>query len=209
MWEALRGAFGTSFLFPQLLFFFLGKSFLLVGTCVYVCVHVHTYMYLHASVYVCEHTYVCTCICVHMCMYVFICVCIHLCVCACTCVCVCVCIGQEWQFVNFNLVKWESEGCRTGFKDIPTHVIIGNSCFSLSLYFLIYKLRFTMSKLDTTCGVGTVRVLGAYMGQLCKVSRIMQMSFLLSFIHLRHTFWVFLPGPLFWGIYVFLRETKT
>lgn len=46
--EALRGAF------PQLPFFFLGQSFLLVGTGVYV--RVHTYMYLGAPVYVCEHT---------------------------------------------------------------------------------------------------------------------------------------------------------
>lgn len=81
--------------------------------------------------------------------------------------------------MNFNLVKWESEGCRTGFKDTPAHVITGNSCFSLSPYFLIYKMRFMMSNLDTTCGVGSVRVLG---GKLCKVSRILQMSLVHSFI---------------------------
>lgn len=83
--------------------------------------------------------------------------------------------------MNFNLVKREGKEYRTAFKDIPTYVITGNSCFSLSLYFLIYKVRFTMSNLDTTCGVGIVRVLGAYMGKLCKVLRIMQLSFLHSF----------------------------
>lgn len=101
--------------------------------------------YWHMCVCVCMYIHIC--ICMHLCMcvstrvYVSVCTCVHACICLCLCLhlCVCVCVGQEWQFVNFNLVKWEGKGCRTGFKDIPTYVIIGNSCFSLSSTFLYIK----------------------------------------------------------------------
>lgn len=80
MWEALRGAFGTSSLFPQLLFFFLGQSFLLIGTCVCVCMYIHTCICMHL------------CVCEHTCVYVSVCTHVHVCVCVCVCAYIYVCV---------------------------------------------------------------------------------------------------------------------
>ena len=66
-----------------------GKSSLMVGEGMGVCVCVYVYMH------VCMHACVCVCVCacVHACLCVCVCVrvCMHACVCAYVCVCVCVC----------------------------------------------------------------------------------------------------------------------
>ena len=136
MWGIEGGAVGVSSLFPQLLLFFPGLSFCsLADVCVCACMH--TYVFACICVCVCRHLCVSApvCVCVHVSVCVQMRMCVSICVCACahSYVYVHVCVGQEWRFVNFNLVKWESEGCRCGFKDTHTHIIVGDSCFSGSL----------------------------------------------------------------------------
>ena len=69
--------------------------FILIHTCMYICVSACACMYMHISlcVYLFAYVYICACMCEDECM----------CVCACVCVCVC---KNRWRF------------CRMSFKEI-------------------------------------------------------------------------------------------